>query len=294
MSAGSHQTALNIRWPKPHQLPGRIVHWVLCLLVLFVFLLPIWSMIATVFSGAQMRQGQMSLSIRDFTVDNIVQAWQYGVARGFFNSMVVVVIGLALQMTVSTLAAYALARKRFRGAAIVTVLILATMMMPAEVISLPLYLVLGQIPAPTESGSLLNSFGGLILPIVGWAMPIYIMTGFMKEIPKELEESAQIDGAGDLRVFFQVVLPLCRPALGTCAIFGFLMIWDQYLLPMLVARTPDMYTLTMIVTSLQSSDGLGTPVRLAAALMLMVPGVVVYLLLQRFFERGLLSGSVKG
>src|SRR5437899_606105 len=83
--------------------------------------------------------------------------------------------------------------------------------------------------------------------------------------------------AGDLRIFFQVIIPLCLPALGTCAVFGFLMIWDQYLLPLLVAQTPRMNTLTLIVTSLQASQEQGEGVRLAAAVVLMVPSVLVYL-----------------
>lgn len=287
-------SALNLRMPPARTIAGKVVRGLLLLLVIFAFVVPIWAMISTAFSGGLVRQGTMTVWIREFTLNNFVLAWEHGVARGLFNSAVVVVVGLTLQVLVSAFAAYALARKKFRGMAFVTVLILTTMMMPEEVIAIPLYLVLGAIPAPTASGSLLNSFGGLILPLVGWAMPIYILSGFMKEIPRELEEAAEIDGAGDLRIFFQLILPLCKPALGTTAVFGFLMIWDQYLLPVLVARTENMYTLTMIVTGLQTSEGMPEGVRLAAAVILMVPAVIVYLILQRSFERGMLSGSVKG
>ena len=288
------KTALGIRIPSNRHVRGKVIRLLLCVLVLAVFLLPIWSMVATALNGMPLKSGQMTLMPSEFTFDNIRQAWHFGAARGLFNSLVVVMVALTLQMAVSSLAAYSLARKKFRGMTIVMVLILATMMMPQEIIAIPLYLVLGTIPAPTASGSLLNSFGGLILPLVGWALPIYVLTGFMRTIPLELEEAARIDGAGDLRIFLRIILPLCRPALGTCAVFGFLMIWDQYLLPLLVAQTPDMYTLTLIVTSLQSSEQLGEGVRLAAALILMVPGVIVYLVLQKFFEGGLLGGSLKG
>ena len=105
---------------------------------------------------------------------------------------------------------------------------------------------------------------------------------------------ARVDGAGDLRIFLQVILPLSLPALGTCAVFGFLMIWDQYLLPLLVAQSPHMNTLTLVVTSLQASQEQGEGVRLAAAVVLMIPSILIYLGLQRLFERGLLSGSLKG
>jgi multiple sugar transport system permease protein len=260
----------------------------------FVFVLPLWTLVATAFSGGLARLGQVMPLPKHATFGNLTQAWNLGVARGLLNSVIVAVVGLALQLTVSTLAAHALARKRFRGSTFVLLLILATMMMPEEVIAVPLFQVLGKIPQPLTGGTLVNSYAGLILPLVGWALPVFVLTGFMRRIPMELEEAARVDGASELRILTRIIVPLCLPALGTCAVFGFLMIWDQYLLPLLVAQTPDMNTLTVVVTSLQASQEQGEGVKLAAVLVLMVPGVLVYLGLQRLFERGLLSGSLKG
>jgi multiple sugar transport system permease protein len=286
-------TALGLRMPRTATM--RIaVRVVLYALVLFVFVMPLWTMLATVFSGNTLKSGQMSLFPGHFTLTNIRTAFRFGVGRGLLNSVIVTGVGLFLQVTVSAFAAYALARKKFRGQAVVLLAILATMMMPEEVIAIPLYLVLGKVPDPLGGGDLLDSYSGLILPVVGWALPVYVLTGFMRTIPLELEEAARVDGARDLRIFFQIVLPLCRPALGTCAVFGFLMIWDQYLLPLLVASSPHMYTMTLVVTSLSSSQEQGEGVRMAASLMLMIPSVLVYLGLQRLFERGMLSGSLKG
>jgi multiple sugar transport system permease protein len=268
--------------------------WVLYALVAFVFVYPLWTLVATAFSGGLARLGEVMNLPRHATTGNISQAWHLGVARGLLNSLIVVTVGLALQLTISSFAAYALARKRFRGAGIVMIVILATMMMPEEVIAVPLFQILGKIPQPFTGGTLINSYGGLILPLVGWGLPVFVLTGFMRRIPLELEESARIDGASDFRIFTRIVVPLCLPALGTCAVFGFLMIWDQYLLPLLVAQSPKMDTLTVVVTSLQASQEQGEGVKLAAVLILAVPGVLVYLALQRLFERGLLSGSLKG
>jgi multiple sugar transport system permease protein len=283
-------TALGLRAPRKlmSRRGGRLaVRLLLYLVVVAVFVLPIWSMIVTAISASAPRLGQVFLLPHGFSGFNFTTAWHFGLGRGLLNSIIVEAIGLTLQITVSAFAAYALARKRFRGASIVLLAILATMMMPEEVIAIPLYLVLGKI-------NLINNFGGLALPLVGWALPIYVLTGFMRRIPMELEEAARVDGAGDLRIFLRIIVPLSLPAIGTCAVFGFLMIWDQYLLPLLVAQSPDMSTLTLIVTSLQQSQEQGEGVRLAAAVVLMVPSVLVYLGLQRMFERGLLSGSLKG
>ncbi len=287
-----HGTALALKLPD--RLAGRALRWFLYVVVLLIFVTPLWSILTTTLSGVPLKVGQLTLLPTKFTMSNLTAAWHFGVGRGLLNSSIVVGVALFLQVTVSAFAAYALARKRFRFMGLVTLLILATMMMPEEIIAIPLYLVLHAIPEPFTGGTLLNSFGGLILPLVGWALPIYVLTQFMRTIPTELEESARVDGAGEFTIFFRIILPLCKPALGTCAVFGFLMIWDQYLLPLLVTQTPNMYTLTLVVTNLQSSQELGQGVRLAAALVLLVPSIVVYLGLQRFFERGLLTGSLKG
>src|SRR5262249_18082678 len=146
--------------------------------VLLVFLLPLWSMTATALSSVQPRLGGMDLLPHGLTTANLRSAWSFGIGRGLVNSLVMEAAGLTLQLTASALAAYALARKRFRGAALVTVLIMATMMMPEEVIAIPLYLIIGKIPNPATGGTLLDSYGGLVLPLVGWALPIYILTGF--------------------------------------------------------------------------------------------------------------------
>ena len=283
-------TALGLRAPRwlTVRRSGRVaLRLVLYALVAGIFLVPLWSMLATAFSADPPKLGEVMLWPRGISGTNMSTAWQLGMGQGLVNSLIIEAGGLTLQIAVSAFAAYALARKRFRGAGLVMLAILATMMMPEEVIGIPLYLVLGRM-------NLLDTYPGLILPVVGWALPIYVLTGFMKRIPMELEEAARVDGAGDLRIFFHLIVPLSLPALGTCAVFGFLMIWDQYLLPLLVVQSPGMTTLTLVVTGLQASQEQGEGVRLAAAVVLMVPSILIYLGLQRLFERGLLSGSLKG
>jgi len=283
-------TALGIRLPRKWSARrgGRIaVRLALYAVVAGIFLVPLWSMFATAFSADAPKLGEVMLWPRGLSIGNLITAWHFGLGTGLLNSLIIEAAGLTLQISVSAFAAYALARKRFRGASLVLLAILATMMMPEEVIGIPLYLVLGRM-------GLLDSYPGLILPIVGWALPVYVLTGFMRRIPLELEEAARVDGAGDLRIFFHVILPLSLPALGTCAVFGFMMIWDQYLLPLLVVQSPKMTTLTLLVTQLQAGQEQGEGVRLAAAVVLMVPSILIYLGLQRLFERGLLSGSIKG
>jgi multiple sugar transport system permease protein len=277
---------------------GRLLRIGLYALIVVVFAGPLVGIFSTAFSSTVHRPGELVFLPGSFTLDQLDTAFGRGVGRYLFNSVVVVTVGLVLQVGVSALAAYSLARKKFRGAGVVLLLILSTMMLPEEVIAIPLYLVLSDVPiAPGLDVSLLNTYAGMILPLVGWAFSIFILTQFMRAIPLELEESARIDGAGELTIFFRIILPLCRPALGTAAVFGFIMIWDQYLLPLLVAQDPQMATITVALAQFHQTadtENVGAGLIMAVSFLAMVPTILAYLAMQRFYNRGLLTGAVKG
>jgi len=262
-------------------------------LLVVVFTGPFWAFLMTALSGVTVASGRLLLWPEQPTLENFRYAWVEAQAwRYLLNSVIVVVVGTLLQLAVSVLAAYALARKRFRGLALVSFLILCTMMLPEEVIAIPLFMVLGNLPLLNIS--LHNTHLGMILPVVGWAFSIFMLTEFMRAIPMELEEAARVDGAGDWQVFWHVILPLCKPALGTAAVFGFIMIWDQYLLPLLVTNRETLYTLPVALASVRADETMKPAVFIAISVIAMVPSIVVYLGLQRAFNRGLLAGAVKG
>lgn len=234
-----------------------------------------------------------------FTLDNFTRAGHRKVYSYLLNSFIVVGFGLLLQMLVSVFAAYALARRKMRGTAILMLLILATMMLPEEVIAIPLSVVLSDMPpfgmiAPDMRLNLIGTYAGMILPVGAWGFSILVMTEFMRDVPIELEEAAEIDGAGDLRKFFLVVLPLCRPALGVIGVFGFTMIWDQYLLPLIVATDNSHWTLPIALRSLRGDEEVGIGVLLAGSILAMLPSIIAFLAFQRQFVRGLTSGAIKG
>jgi multiple sugar transport system permease protein len=271
----------------------RFAQILLYVLVVVVFVGPFWAFLMTSLSGVTIAPGRLLLWPEDPTWDNFRYAWvQTKVWRFLLNSLIVVTVGTLLQVTVSALAAYALARKRFRGLAAVSFIVLSTMMLPEEVIAIPLYLVLGKLPL--LGVSLHNTHLGMILPVVGWAFSIFMLTEFMRAIPLELEEAARVDGANDWQVFRLVILPLCKPALGSAAVFGFIMIWDQYLLPLLVTNDEALYTLPVALATVRSDETMRPAVFVAISVIAMVPSILVYLLLQKSFNRGLLAGAVKG
>jgi multiple sugar transport system permease protein len=271
--------------------PAVLVRIALCAVVLFVFAAPF----VTIISGAFNETGnstQVSLYPSHPTLLGFKIAAEKGIWGYFANSLVIVGGGLLLQVTLSVLAAYALARLRFRGQLVVMMLFLLTMMLPEEVIAIPLAQVLADLPV--LGISLKGSVFGVILPVAIWGFSILVMAEFMKEIPKEIEEAARIDGVGEVRMLWTIVLPLCRPVLGVITIFGFMMIWNQYLLPLIAANEPGDYTLTVALAFLRSDADVGPGVLLAGALIALLPSLIVYLLMQKSMIRGITSGAMKG
>jgi ABC-type sugar transport system, permease component len=279
--------------PRRRGLAGRSARWLLYAFLVAVFAIPLWSIVATALSGATIPPGRFVIIPDQLTLTNLVDTWtSERILRYFVNSLIVVGIGVPLQTMVSALAAYALSRRQFWAGSIVMLIFLCTMMMPEEVIAIPLYLVLSEMPQ--FNVSLLNTYAGMILPVVGWAFSIFVLTKFMNELPRELEEAARVDGATDFGYFWRVVLPCVRPALGVVTVFGFLMIWEQYLLPLIVAQDTEMFTLQIALLNLRQDDMIPMAVVMSAALLAMLPSVIVYLLLQRHFHAGITAGAVKG
>ncbi|GAB1818925.1 carbohydrate ABC transporter permease [Herbidospora sp. RD11066] len=283
-------SALGWGWGRRHPVATGL-RVLLYAVVVVVFCGPLLAVFSGAFDEAA-DPSRLSLVPSRPTLENFEIAAEQGLWRFFANSLIVAGGALLLQVAVSVFAAYALARKRFRGQAFVLLAILATMMLPEEVIAIPLSLVISDLPllGLDLRGTLL----GVILPLGGWGFSIFVLSEFMKEIPRELEEAARVDGASEMRIFGQVILPLCRPAIGVIVIFGFNMIWDQYLLPLIVAETPDDYTLTVALASLRSDPSVGPGALLAGSLLALLPSLIVYLAFQRTFLSGLVAGAVKG
>lgn len=273
------------------RLPLRVLRWLVYLLLTAVFGGPLVALMVSAFSPVA-SPTSLTLWPGEVTLDNFSRAIDRGVLGYLLNSFIVVGFGLLLQIAVSVSAAYALSRKQFPGLRLVYLLILSTMMLPEEILAIPLSVVLADVPIIHVN--LVGTLAGIIIPVAAWGFSILVMAEFMREIPIELEEAARIDGAGEFRILTMIVLPLCRPALGVIGIFGFVMIWDQYMLPLLVAQDASQFTLPLALRTLRSDPEVGLGVLLAACLLALLPSVLAFLAMQRQFMKGLTSGAVKG
>jgi multiple sugar transport system permease protein len=206
--------------------------------------------------------------------------------RWLINTAIVSVIVVVSNLVFCSLAGYAFARIKFPGSGIAFVLLLATLMVPFQVVLIPTLLIV-------KWFGLVDHLGALVLPQLATAFGVFLMRQFFVSLPVELEEAARMDGASRLGVFWKVLLPLMGPPLATLAILTFLSIWNDFLWPLIVIQDPDNMTLQLGLSSFQGAHQTQWSLLMAATLMSQLPVIVMFLLAQRFFVRSIASSGIK-
>lgn len=207
--------------------------------------------------------------------------------RYALNSLVLATAVTAASVLLNALAGYAFAKLRFAGRARLFKTLTAALVIPTQVAMLPLFLLL-------RSVGLVNTYWGVILPSMASIFGIFLVRQYALSIPDELLEAARIDGAGELAIFRRVVLPLCRPILVTLAVFTFLATWNDFLWPLIVLTDQSMYTLPVALANLQGEHQQDTELMMAGAVLTMLPVLLLFLALQRYYLEGIMLGSTKG
>ncbi|GCE28195.1 sugar ABC transporter permease [Dictyobacter alpinus] len=209
------------------------------------------------------------------------------IVRWFLNSLGISAISTGLILFLDALAAYAYARLEFPGRKLIFTLMLATLFMPGLMFLIPNFLTIYNM-------GLLNTYAGVILPGLAGVFGVFFLSQFFQSIPKELEEAAQIDGATTFQIFYRVVLPLSKPALATLAVITFLASWNDFLWPLLILQDPNMYTLPPGLSTLQSSYVTLYGPTMAAAVIVAIPVLIIYIALQRFIVQSVANAGLKG
>jgi len=289
MSAPADATRTPRRSPRPPRngtRAGSVLRWILLVLAVIVALLPFVWMLRTALGPAQTAIDQTAaLFPSTVTGDNFSRAWtDLDLATALTNGVIVSGAVLVLQMITSTVAGYAFACLRFRGRDALFVLVLVGMLIPPQTVAVPNYV--------TISGlGLADTRFGLVLPFAANAIGVFLMRQYMSTIPTSLLEAARMDGLGPWRTLLKVVLPQSMPAVATVATFSFLVNFNEYLWPLLVARSPSNYTPPLALAQFTTSVGLPDFAELsAAALIISLPSLVIFLIAQRRLTAGL-AGS---
>lgn len=210
-----------------------------------------------------------------------------GILRSIVNSFIVTAGAVVFTLASSSLAAFALSKIEFRGREGVFMLFIASMMLPSQVLFIPLYLIMNNL-------GLVNNLIAIILPYLFQAFAVFMLRQQMMSIPDTYLDAAAIDGAGLLRSFITVFLPMCRTALVTLAIIISMNAWNDYLMPLVILTSSENYTLPIILNSLSGQFKTGYDLLMAGSLVSIVPLLVVYIVFQRYFASGLQVGGIKG
>lgn len=205
----------------------------------------------------------------------------------FFNSALVATLVMVGNLLFCSLVGYALAKLRYPGKRALFLAVLGMLMVPGMVTFVPQFVLVSNM-------GLTNTYAGLILPFVVGPFGVFLMRQFLQSIPDELIEAARVDGAGEFRIFWRVVLPLCRPALATLGILTFLASWNNFLWPLVVATTEDKYTLPVALALYSVGENeRNYGLLLAGAVVVVLPVLIVFLFLQRHFLRGIATTGIK-
>ncbi|WP_010269639.1 carbohydrate ABC transporter permease [Paenibacillus senegalensis] len=224
----------------------------------------------------------------NFTFENYLTVWNsLPIPLYLWNSVILAFFGVILPLIFCSLAAFPLARMKFKGREIIFYLIIATMMIPGEVTMIPIYLILTEL-------NLLGSHTGVILPGAVSAFGIFLMRQAFVGIPKEIEESAIMDGASVGRIWFSILLPMVLPMMATLGILSFIGAWNNFLWPYLVLEDSSLYPLTLGLYELQGTFVTNTRLVAAGTMIALIPILLVFVFFQRYFIQGAYSSAVKG
>ena len=269
---------------------GAVSHTVLVIWSLLVVVPLLWVLMSSFKTSSEIFASPFGLPAR-WSFDNYANAWTTaGIGQFFLNSVVVVFGALALTMLFGAMSAYVLARFSFPGRRLLYYLMLAGLTFPIFLAIVPLFFVLRGL-------ALLNTLPGLILTYAAFAFPftVFFLYAFFRTLSTSIAEAAAMDGAGEWRIFFQIMLPMARPGLATVAILNFVGLWNQFLLPVALNTNPENYVLTQGMASFASQAGYSVDfgALFAAVVITVVPVLVVYLIFQRQLQGSVSQGTNK-
>ncbi|HEX9387921.1 MAG TPA: carbohydrate ABC transporter permease [Anaerolineales bacterium] len=210
-------------------------------------------------------------------------------ARAYLNIILVTALTVLGILFTSSLAGFAFAKYQFPGRNLLFAMILATMMIPFFVILIPVFYVV-------KVFGWTNNYAGLIMPGLVSAYGIFMMRQFILTLPDELLDAARIDGANEFRIYWQIILPLTGPALATLGVFNMISVWNSFLWPLLIAQSPDLYTVPLALNSLRTfgMEAQVLNLQMAGTVASVIPTLVIFVFLQRYFTQGIALTGLKG
>ncbi len=267
-----------------------IITYIILGIIAILMLFPLVWLVSTAFKSPSENIFQFppQLIPSQPTFQNFIHVWETNpFGRYLFNSLLVATLTVSLNLLFCSLAAYPLARLTFKGRDLIFTAIIATIMIPFQIVMIPLYVLTVQL-------GLRNSYLGIIFPSIASAFGIFLLRQAFKSVPKELEEAARIDGCSELGIWWNVMIPAVKPALITLAIFVFIGSWSDFLWPLLILDQPDYYTMPLGVATLAGTFSLDWRLIAAGSVISIAPVLLFFLILQRYIVPTDAGSGVKG
>ena len=268
---------------------ATVFQYVISILLVFVFLVPVLYIISSSFKTInELFSATPTFFPKVFTLDNYIKAFARGDFLTYiFNSFLVSISSTVLAVVINSMSGYALAKFRFKGDAFIMMLILSTIMLPLEVIMVPIFSVL-------RFFGMYNSLWALIIPAAATPTGIFLMRQYLLTIPDELMQSARIDGASEWKIFTKIILPNAKPAIATLAIFSFMWRWNDYVWPLIAISSPKKYTLQLAIANFTGEFGSDYSSIIAMSAISMIPMLLVFVIFQKQFVQGTVESGMKG
>jgi len=273
---------------KPKAMLVSLLGW----LVALVWILPFMGVFMTAIRPLdELLNGWWNFQTFRPTISNFSGAWNHPTAalsRGMLNSLIVAVPATLLPLFVATMAGYGLSRYKFRLRTPLLALVIIALALPQQTIAVPIFQMMNVL-------NLVDTYLGLIIVHTAWGIPwiAFFMRNFFTTIPKAMEEAASIDGASDITIFFKVVLPLAMPAIGSAFALQFTWVWSDFFLALILIYSPDKLLATQRIPLMRGVYHVDWGLLSSAAILVMVVPIVVYLILQRYYIRGMVGWSLK-
>jgi alpha-1,4-digalacturonate transport system permease protein len=267
---------------------GAVIRTTLLIAGALIVITPVvWAAMSSFKTQAELAQTPPTLWPNHPTLDNYTTGLQaFDFVHYLTNSLIVTIAATVLTLAVNSMAAYALSKYNFRGRTVLFLITLSTIMIPLQVILLPVYQVV-------SSFGMVNSLWGLIIPPAATPTGVFLLRQYMLTLPDEIIEAARIDGAGEFKIFLRIILPLSRPALAVVAIFSVIWRWNDFLWPLIVAQDESKQTLPVAIARFASQQAIPFNQILAVSVVTIIPIIVIFLFLQRHIIAGLAQGSIK-
>lgn len=267
----------------------KVVGYLVLLCVLFVTFVPfLWMILMSLQETHTLFTTIDKLIPEKVTLSNYVRVLNESpFGRWVLNSLLVAIVVTGTNLFFCSMAGYVFAKKQFPGKSLLFLILMSTLMIPKQVILIPLFALIRQL-------GLINTYWALILPMSVDAFGIFLMRQFIAQIPTEIEEAAIIDGCSDWKIFWRIIIPLCKPALSSLAIFIFMWTWNDFVWPLIAVTDAGMRTVTVGVTIFEGRYLSNWGIVMAACVMALIPMVAVFVSLQKYFVQGIAMTGIKG